>query len=107
MRTDGRRADELRPIRMLAGFQKTADGSVLLHWGETVVLCAASVDESVPPFRGESGGGWLTAEYTMLPGSTSPREPTRHRIICRLRRPALRDPHGGMAGHAADDPDAI
>ncbi|MCB9554979.1 MAG: ribonuclease PH [Deltaproteobacteria bacterium] len=77
MRSDGRTTDQLRPIEIETGFQASADGSALIKWGQTVVLCAASIDESVPPFRLDSGGGWLTAEYNMLPGSTSPRKRRR------------------------------
>jgi ribonuclease PH len=79
MRKDGRRADELRPVTLITGFQKFAEGSVLVRWGETHVLCAASVEESVPPFRMESGGGWVTGEYGMLPRSTSTRKTRRQR----------------------------
>ena len=77
MRADGRRPDELRPVSIDCGVQRFADGSALIRWGETHVLCAASVEEKVPPFRLESGGGWITAEYSMLPGSTRPRKSRR------------------------------
>lgn len=75
-RPDGRRADELRPITIQRGFTKVAAGSVLIAAGRTTILCTASVDESVPPWkaRHENPTGWVTAEYAMLPGSTSPRK---------------------------------
>ena len=75
MRRDGRRADELRPIKFRRRFTRTAPGSVLVELGGTRVLCTASVDESVPPWLLGKGNGWITAEYSMLPGSTSPRKP--------------------------------
>lgn len=78
MRSDGRGPDELRPIKLQTGFQRFAEGSVLIDWGETRVLCAASVEEGAPPFREASGGGWVTGEYNMLPRSTSTRKPRRH-----------------------------
>jgi len=62
---------------MITGFQKHAEGSVLVQWGDTHVLCAASVEESVPPFRLGSGGGWVTGEYAMLPCSTNTRKGRR------------------------------
>jgi ribonuclease PH len=77
MRHDGRKANELRPISITPGFQKSADGSVLIRWQDTWVLCSASIEDRVPPFRLDSGGGWVTAEYSMLPGSTSPRKARR------------------------------
>ena len=73
MRT-GRKVDELREIRIERGFTKSAPGSVLIHCGGTTVLCTASVQERVPPWMEGSGKGWVTAEYNMLPGSTSPRK---------------------------------
>ncbi|MCA9666954.1 MAG: ribonuclease PH [Myxococcales bacterium] len=76
-RHDGRKPDELRPVTMITGFQPSAHGSVLVKWGDTHVLCAASVEEEVPRHRFGSGGGWLTAEYNMLPGSTRPRKRRR------------------------------
>ena len=83
MRADGRQPDELRPVRFTRHFNKYAEGSVLIEVGDTKVICAASVEEGVPPFRRDSGEGWLTAEYAMLPRSTgtrSPRESARGRI---------------------------
>jgi ribonuclease PH len=73
MRPDGRRPDQLRPLEIITGFQKHAEGSALLKLGETWVLCAASVERSVPPFLIGKGTGWLTAEYAMLPRSTHTR----------------------------------
>jgi ribonuclease PH len=69
-----RKANEIRPVKIKRGFTNKALGSVLYQSGDTVVLCTASVDESVPPWMLESGRGWVTAEYNMLPGSTSPRK---------------------------------
>ncbi len=74
-RVDGRRADELRPVKIRRGFIKAASGSVLIQAGETHVLCTASVEESVPAWRQNSGLGWVTAEYEMLPASTGQRRP--------------------------------
>lgn len=75
-RQDGRRADELRPLRTERHFTKVAPGSVLIAAGRTTILCTASVEEAVPPWkaRQENPTGWVTAEYSMLPGSTSPRK---------------------------------
>lgn len=78
-RTDGRRADELRPLRITRGYTRVAPGSVLIETGQTVVLCTATIEESVPKWREGKGLGWVTAEYDMLPGSTGSRRP-RHRI---------------------------
>ena len=72
-RTDGRTQRQLRPIRFEANIQPSAAGSVLIRWGGTHVICAASVEGRVPPHRQESGGGWLTAEYAMLPASSGER----------------------------------
>ena len=73
MRPDGRQPDELRPVRFTRHFNKYAEGSVLIEVGDTKVICTASIEEGVPPFRRDSGGGWLTAEYAMLPRSTGTR----------------------------------
>ncbi len=72
-RAGGRRALAVRPIRVTPGVQKHAEGSVLYEMGETKVVCAASVEERVPPFLRGSGRGWVTAEYAMLPRSTTTR----------------------------------
>jgi ribonuclease PH len=74
MRHDGRKPDQLRPIKITRKFTRTAPGSVLIQAGGTTVLCTASVDPTVPPWMVGKGRGWLTAEYNMLPGSTSPRK---------------------------------
>ena len=66
MRKDGRRNDELRPVKITTGFVKFAEGSVLIECGDTKVLCNASVEERVPPHV-RPGHGWVTAEYSMLP----------------------------------------
>jgi ribonuclease PH len=73
MRPDGRANDQLRPLEILTGFQKHAEGSALIKLGDTWVLCAASVEETVPAFLGDRGVGWVTAEYAMLPRSTHTR----------------------------------
>ena len=65
-----RRPDELRPIRIERNFTKHAAGSVLIKWGDTWVLCTASVEDKVPPFLRDTSRGWVTAEYSMLPSST-------------------------------------
>ncbi len=72
-RADGRTDDELRPVTLTRGFQKHPAGSVLVTFGDTTVLCAASVTEGVPRWRKGSGLGWLTAEYAMLPSATGTR----------------------------------
>jgi ribonuclease PH len=69
-RTDGRAADELRPVRITPDFMPFAEGSALIEMGQTRVICTASVDERVPPFLRNKGQGWVTAEYSMLPRST-------------------------------------
>jgi ribonuclease PH len=73
VRASGRAAHELRPVRIERGFTRHAEGSVLVEFGDTRVLCTASVEERVPPFLKESGRGWVTAEYGMLPRATNTR----------------------------------
>jgi ribonuclease PH len=73
MRPTGRRPDQLRPVSLEPGFAKHAEGSCLVKFGDTHVLCTASLDEKVPPFLRNSGQGWVTAEYGMLPRSTHTR----------------------------------
>ncbi len=65
-----KKANQLRPIEVIKNYTKHAAGSVLIKWGDTWVLCTASVEEKVPPFLRDSGRGWVTAEYAMLPSST-------------------------------------
>jgi ribonuclease PH len=72
-RPDGRRPDQLRPLRLTRGYTRHAEGSVLVEMGETRVLCTVSVEEGVPPFLKGKGQGWLTAEYGMLPRATHTR----------------------------------
>jgi len=72
-RPSGRRPEQLRPVRLTRGFTKHAEGSVLVEFGDTRVLCNASVEARVPAFLRDKGGGWLTAEYGMLPRSTHTR----------------------------------
>ena len=73
MRHSGRLADQLRPVSFEAGFAKHAEGSCLAKFGDTHVLCTATVEERVPPFLRNKGSGWITAEYGMLPRSTHTR----------------------------------
>src|ERR1043165_1119104 len=73
MRPDGRRPDQLRPIEIVTGFQKHAEGSALIKQGDTWVLCAVSAESGVPGFLAGKGKGWLTAEYAMLPRATHTR----------------------------------
>ncbi len=73
MRPSGRKPDALRPVRITRGYTKHAEGSVLVEFGDTKVVCTASVDERVPPFLKDKGQGWVTAEYGMLPRATNTR----------------------------------
>lgn len=80
MRNDGRSRSELRRVNIVRNFTRHAEGSVLIEFGDTKVLCTASIEESVPPFLKGKGTGWVTAEYAMLPRAThsrSPREAAR------------------------------
>jgi ribonuclease PH len=91
MRTDGRRADELRPVRLEVGYTRYAEGSALITQGNTVVLCNATVEERLPPWLLQTAGecGWVTAEYSMLPRSThtrTPRETTPQPRTQEIRR---------------------
>jgi ribonuclease PH len=82
-RSDNRAPDQMRPVNILPDYIKTAEGSVLIEVGNTRVICTASVEESVPVFLRNSGRGWITAEYGMLPRATltrSPREAARGRV---------------------------
>ena len=86
-RIDGRKFDQLRPVRITRDYIKHAEGSVLIEVGDTKVICTASIEEKVPRFMEEDGqkreGGWVTAEYSMLPRSTgtrSQREASRGKI---------------------------
>ena len=75
MRIDGRQNGELRPVKLTPHFIGSAAGSALIEWGRTRVICTATMEERVPPFKAQTGEGWLTAEYGMLPASTSTRKP--------------------------------
>src|SRR6201990_1081495 len=101
MRTDKRQAAQMRPVEITTGYLVTAEGSALIKVGHTQVLCSASVEDTVPPFLRNSGKGWVTAEYAMLPRATAkrtPREVTKgrpsgrtheiQRLIGRSMRPA-------------------
>jgi len=82
IRKDGREPDELRPVLFVRDFTESAMGSVLVDFGRTRVLCTASLEDRVPPWLRGTGRGWVTAEYSMLPGSTverSNREAARGR----------------------------
>jgi ribonuclease PH len=72
-RVDGRLADEMRTVKITRGYLKYAEGSALIEVGNTKVLCAATIEEKVPPFMKGSGEGWITAEYSLLPRSTQAR----------------------------------
>ena len=85
LRPDGRRRDQLRPVRITRDFIKYAEGSVLIEMGATKVICTASVEEKVPPFLKDKGRGWVTAEYAMLPRATQDR----------TQREAVRGKQGG------------
>jgi ribonuclease PH len=88
MRIDGRRADEMRPVEITTGYLMTAEGSAVITAGNTRVLCAASVEETVPQFLRGSGKGWVTAEYSMLPRATAkrtPREAARGKVSGRTQ----------------------
>lgn len=93
---EGRRPDELRPVRITRGYTEMTPGSVLFEMGRTRVLCTASLDEEVPRWIRDTGRGWVTAEYAMLPGSTRERvsrrsiEGGRTKEIQRLVGRALR-----------------
>ena len=82
-RSDGRRPDELRPVTIEPGFLKYAEGSALVSFGNTRVLCAATMEDRVPPWMKGRGTGWVTAEYAMLPRATqdrTQREATKGRL---------------------------
>ncbi len=72
-RNDGRKTNQLRPVNIVPGYNKHAEGSALIECGETRVICTASVEEKIPPFLRGSGKGWVTAEYGMIPRSTGTR----------------------------------
>jgi ribonuclease PH len=78
-RHDGRRPGELRRVTLTRDFLRHPEGSVLIEFGETKVLCAVSLEDKVPPFLKGQGQGWVTAEYAMLPRSTSTRTPRENR----------------------------
>src|SRR6266853_2072117 len=82
-RSDNRAPDQLRPVNILPDYISTAEGSVLIEVGNTRVICTASVEETVPQFLRNSGKGWISGEYSMLPRSTltrTPRESSRGRV---------------------------
>ena len=75
VRTDGRDFDQLRKVKITPGYLPYAEGSVLIEMGQTRIVCTASIEERVPPFLRNSGQGWITAEYSMLPRATQQRKP--------------------------------
>ena len=85
VRSDGREANQLRPVRIAPGIQEFAEGSVLMETGQTRVICAVSVEDRVPGFLAGTGKGWITAEYAMLPRSTTTRTPRQSREGGRVR----------------------
>jgi ribonuclease PH len=103
MRPDGRKSDELRLIRITPDYNRYAEGSVLVEFGETKVICTASVERKVPPFLEGQGKGWITAEYAMLPRSTHTRSGRNpggrgqeiQRLIGRALRAAINTKHLG------------
>ena len=80
MRVDGRQPDQVRALNIRPDFMSSAEGSALIETGNTKIICTASVEESVPNFLRGSGQGWVTAEYDMLPRSTSTRKPREARL---------------------------
>ena len=103
MRPDSRQPDELRPIRITPDYNRYAEGSVLVEFGETKLICTASVERKVPPFLEGQGKGWITAEYAMLPRSTHTRSGRNpggrgqeiQRLIGRALRTAINTKHLG------------
>lgn len=103
MRPDGRKPDALRAIRITPDFNRYAEGSVLIEFGETKVICTASVENKVPPFLEGQGKGWITAEYAMLPRSTHTRSNRNpggrgqeiQRLIGRALRASIKTSHLG------------
>lgn len=79
VRSFGRAADQMRPVTLTTGVMKNADGSCLAEFGDTRVLCTATIEEGVPPWRRGQRAGWVTAEYAMLPASTNRRTPREQR----------------------------
>jgi ribonuclease PH len=75
MRVDGRQPNKLRPVKITRNYIKYAEGSVLIEVGDTKVICTASIEDKVPPFLKNTGEGWITAEYAMLPRSSDTRIP--------------------------------
>lgn len=75
IRSDGRKPQALRPVKIIRHYLRHAEGSVFIEMGDTRVICAASLEERVPPFLRNTGKGWVTAEYSMLPRSTNTRTP--------------------------------
>ncbi|MBU5592071.1 ribonuclease PH [Clostridium sp. MSJ-4] len=82
MRIDGRKNDQIRPVKVTRNYTKYAEGSVFIEVGDTKVLCNASIEDRVPPFLKGTGEGWITCEYNMLPRSTQVRKP---RDIAKLK----------------------
>jgi ribonuclease PH len=82
-RSDNRAPDQMRPVKIIPDYIPTAEGSVLIEVGNTRVICTATVEETVPPFLRNSGKGWITSEYAMIPRATltrTPRESSRGRV---------------------------
>jgi ribonuclease PH len=103
MRPDGRRPEELRAVRITPDYNRYAEGSVLIEFGETKVICTASLENKVPSFLEGQNKGWITAEYAMLPRSTHTRSGRNpggrgqeiQRLIGRALRAAIKTPHLG------------
>ena len=79
MRSYGRAEDQLRPVTLTPGVMKNADGSCLAEFGDTRVICTATIEEGVPAWRRGSRQGWVTAEYAMLPAATNTRSRREYR----------------------------
>src|SRR5690242_14964577 len=83
MRSDGRKPDQMRPVKITPDYLAIPEGSALIEVGNTRVICTASIEETVPPFLRNSGKGWITSEYAMIPRATltrTPRESSKGRI---------------------------
>ena len=106
-RPDARIPTDLRPLSFELGLQRNAAGSVLVRQGNTHVLCTVMVEEKVPAHRMASGGGWLTAEYAMMPGATAERQrrerhAVRGALAARAQQRVQQRPPRGRAGRGAE-----
>jgi len=88
-RTDGRKQEQLRPVKITPNIIPHAEGSVLVEMGRTRVICTATVEERVPPFLRGQGKGWVTAEYAMLPRATAQRTVGENNLVAPRKSSAL------------------